>query len=184
MKLIIFILFFLNIVFATASAGEIYQWLDIEGIKQFSNKPPPVGCKTPSCIKLQKKIRRDHQRIKALEKARIEASILEQEESDKQLAAEQRELIKLSPSPTQQSSKTFLAVSTVLCASFNNIREYKNVEQARKYLEREQDCSRTIEEIEYTIIEKQDKFSSIRIYLSRGRSHQKWVETSHLIIDN
>ena len=68
----ILILLFYCLIFHSTQAGEIYKWLDVEGVKQFSNKAPPPNCKTPSCIKLQKKISRKVQQKKDVQKAQIE----------------------------------------------------------------------------------------------------------------
>lgn len=177
MKFIIFIFFFYSIAITTVHTGEIYKWLDVEGIKQFSNKPPPLSCRTQSCIKLNKKLSRKLQQRKDAELAHIEAQELQQEARDNQKQAATR------IPASNMSQKTFLPYSTVLCITYNNIKEYKQVAQARKYLERDQVCTKTIEETEYTIIEQKDNFSNIRIYLVDGSSQKKWVE-SRLLIKN
>jgi hypothetical protein len=180
---LLFIIFFYGVFFHSSQAGEIYKWLDIEGIKQFSNKPPPVSCKTPSCIKLRKKVSRNLQRKKDVEIAQHEAEAYKKKLQEKEAAENKRtqqlKVIKLSPEEPPEA--VFLDRSTILCVSFNNIREYKQVRQARKYLESDQHCIKTSEETEYTIIDKQDEFSAIRIYLKDGSSEEKWVETNYLV---
>jgi len=172
--------FFLCFFYLSAiQAGEIYKWLDAEGIKQFSNKPPPISCKTPSCIKLNKKITKKLQQRKEAEINRIEAEQLRKEAISEKKKNKQEKAIRAATKDA--SERTFLPFSTVLCISYNNIKEYKNVSQARKYLERDQVCSKTIEETEYTIIERKDDFSNIRIYLIDGSSQKKWVESRYVI---
>ncbi len=165
-------------------AGKIYKWLDVEGIKQFSHNPPPKTCKTTSCIKLNKKITKQLRRKKQVEQGRIEADRTRQEELElerkRQKLRQQQEIIKLVPPSESERQKTFLDVHTIICISFNNMREYKNVKQARKYLERDKHCIKTSDEMEYTMIEKQELFSNIRIYLKDESSLEKWVETQYL----
>jgi len=171
-----FFLYFLSLNYV--QCGEIYKWLDAEGIKQFSNKPPPLSCQTQSCIKLKKNLSKKLQQRKQAEQGRIEAEKYKQQLLQEKRKKEKAELNK----PTVAlSNKTFLPFATVLCTSYNNIKEYKNVSQARKYLERDNVCTKTNEETEYTIIEQKDKFSNIRIYLADGSSQKKWVESQFLI---
>jgi hypothetical protein len=179
MKFLIITFFLFCLGLNTVQAKEIYKWLDIEGIKQFSNKPPPASCQTSSCIKLNKQISKKLQRKKEAELGRLEAERIQQQES-LQKRKQHRETIKLTPA-TDLSQKTFLPLATVLCVSHNNIKEFKQVRQARKYLERDQVCTKTNEETEYTIIERQDDFSNIRIYLADGSSQKKWVESRYLL---
>ena len=183
MKFLLYIIFLCFFISGSVSAGEIYKWVDAEGIKQFSNKPPPISCRTPSCIKVNKQITKRLKQRKQAELSRIEAQKFKKEEMEKKRKQQQNAVINttIPTAASNLSGKTFLPFATVLCDSYNNIKEYKQVSQARKYLERDRVCTKTNEETEYTIIEQKEDFSNIRIYLVDGSSQKKWVESRFLL---
>jgi hypothetical protein len=183
MKLYLFFFLLCLLQLNGVQAGKIYKWLDAEGIKQFSNKPPPISCRTASCLKVNKQISKKFKQRKEVALGRIEAEKFKKQEMKKKRKEQQKiqQNIPASLAKNNLSQKTFLPFSTVLCVSYNNIKEYNQVSQARKYLERDNVCAKTNEEIEYTIIEQQDEFSNIRIYLMDGSSQKKWVESRFLL---
>ncbi len=178
MKFLTYTLFLFYLSLSAVQATEIYQWLDAEGVKQFSNNPPPGSCQTHSCVKIKLKTNQKYRRKKQANNARLEVQQLKQEEME-QKRKQQR--TSENPSATKDiSERTFLPLSTVICINYNSIKEYIQVSQARKYLERERVCTHTIKETEYTIIERKDDFSNIRIYLDNGESDKKWVESRYV----
>jgi hypothetical protein len=46
MKHVAFVLIFVCAFCTLLNAGEIYEWIDEDGVKHFSNEPPPPGAKT------------------------------------------------------------------------------------------------------------------------------------------
>ena len=143
-------------------ATSYHEWKDNEGVKQFSNLPPPISCISDSCLKIHQKTKDD------IEYKKRQAQ--QQLEYEQRIAKENK---------IKQKS---LVKGVAYCNDNSSAEEYANVEEARRFLIQENKCQLVEESIKYSFIRRRQKLSKIRLYLLDGKSAITWVETKNIVI--